>query len=329
MRRLLVCLLILLAGPAAAQCTGTDLIAAMPEDERLAMEQEAAAQPYSEGILWRAAKDGRSIHLVGTMHTYDSRHQATLDRIAPFLENAKTVLMELGEGDEARLQRMIAETPDLAFITEGPTLPELLSKEDWDALRVAMSDRGIPGFLAAKMKPWMAMANLSISKCMFQDLLAGRRGLDAQLMERAAELGRPAVALEPLDTALKLFGAYSEEEQLDLLRLALAQQDAEDASYDVTVAEAYFREDVLQIWLWSLKLMEELTPLPPEEMDTQIALFEDLLLTARNRAWIDEILTAEGDTLVAVGAMHLPGDEGVLNLLEQEGFEITRLPLTQ
>ena len=55
--------------------------------------------------------------------------------------------------------------------------------------------------------------------------------------------------------------------------------------------------------------------------------FERLLLTDRNTGWIDVLLTAPEDVLfAAVGAAHLPGENGVLHLLENEGFTIERLP---
>ena len=57
--------------------------------------------------------------------------------------------------------------------------------------------------------------------------------------------------------------------------------------------------------------------------------FEEVLLTSRNRAWIDAIeAQAPGrNVFIAVGAGHLPGREGVLNLLTQRGYEIAPLPL--
>ena len=55
--------------------------------------------------------------------------------------------------------------------------------------------------------------------------------------------------------------------------------------------------------------------------------FEDLLITRRNQAWMGPILRAasSGSVLVAAGALHLPGENGLLRLLEKEGFAITRI----
>lgn len=324
MTRFAAFLLWLTASAAQAACPGTDLIAALPAEDRAALEAQAAAKAYPKGILWRAEKDGRTLFLVGTMHLHDPRHADTLARIDPWLQAAGTVFLELGQGDEKRLQAMIAEEPDLAFITEGPTLPDLLAPEDWEALTAAMQERGFPGFLVAKMKPWMALANLSMSRCDMENMQKGLRGLDAMIMDRAAELGKPAKALEPIETILTLFAAYSMEEQLELLRLSLSQVFQDSADQTVTVAESYFREDIQLIWEFTEWLSAQTPDLTPEELAEQMAKMEDLMIVQRNTAWMDLILASETDDLIAVGALHMPGEYGLLRLLEAEGFSITR-----
>jgi len=68
-----------------------------------------------------------------------------------------------------------------------------------------------------------------------------------------------------------------------------------------------------------------------EDAMQDFALFEQKMLTDRNASWVDRLLEqAQGQKVfAAVGAAHLPGEIGVLRLLENDGFEITRLPLFQ
>ncbi|MDF0597852.1 TraB/GumN family protein [Psychromarinibacter halotolerans] len=328
MRKFLIFLFLALVAlrpaTATADCGGSDLITALPADEQERLRNLADAVPNGTGILWDAQRNGRHVLLVGTMHLYDPRHEATLDQIRPFLETADTIYLEMGAGDEARLQRMIAAEPSLAFITEGPTLPDLLGEEDWDRLRAAMADRGVPGFLASQMRPWMAMAQLGMTRCDMEALQSGKRGLDGMITAAAEALDKPALALEPIDTALTAFAAFTQQEQLDLLRYGLSQSTDQSADLAVTMAEAYFREEIQLIWEFTVALSEADETFSAEELEDQIARFEKVLIDDRNRAWMDRILSADGDTLVAVGAMHLPGDAGLLHLLEAEGFDVTR-----
>ena len=64
-----------------------------------------------------------------------------------------------------------------------------------------------------------------------------------------------------------------------------------------------------------------------DQVDSDFALMEKLLMDDRNRAWIPVIdaAAAEGPLVVAFGALHLPGQNGVLNLLAQDGWTITPL----
>jgi uncharacterized protein YbaP (TraB family) len=67
----------------------------------------------------------------------------------------------------------------------------------------------------------------------------------------------------------------------------------------------------------------------PERIDAEFARMEELLMAARNRAWIP-VLTdaaAAGPVFAAFGALHLSGEDGVLNLLQAEGFTLEELPL--
>lgn len=329
-RTLLACFTAALisSAPSHAQCTGTDLLAQLPAETRSALRAAAHAQPYPDGILWQARKDDRVIHLVGTMHFADPRHTATMDRIRPLIDRAATVFLELGDGDEARLNAHLAANPGLAFIVEGPTLPDLLSPEDWATLKDAMADRGMPGFMVAKMQPWFAMMNLGLSKCIVQQIAAGKKGIDQTITDYAASVGKPARALEPFDTAFGLFTSYSDEESLEFLRLSLAAELADPDDQHETLTTAYFREEIRIMWEYSVHQALAHPDYPEEQVRSDMARIEKILIEDRNRAWVDRILPATdtGEVLVAAGALHLPGDAGLLRLLEQEGFTLTRLP---
>jgi uncharacterized protein YbaP (TraB family) len=328
MRRLVFLFMALLPAPAWAACTGTDLIAEMPQERRAAMFAEAEAQPFPRGILWRAERGDELIHLVGTMHFYDPRHQATFDQITPWLEGATTIMLELGEGDEARLQDHIAAEPSLAFIIEGPTLPELLSPADWDSLAEAFSDRGVPSFFGAKMRPWMALVTLGLTKCVIEDVNAGKIGLDQMISDMASALGNPAVALEDYDAVLKVFETYTQEEILTFLQLFLQLEAYDPDDNHFTLVEHYFAEEIRVVWEFGIyQSLAEPLGMTEAEIRFEYARLEEALINIRNRAWMDRILpaAAQGPVVVAAGALHLPGEDGLLALLQEEGFTLSRV----
>ena len=322
---------LLTALPGFAQCTGTNLLHTMDPKDRAALEAASASQPYPKGILWHATRGTQSIHLVGTMHFFDPRHDATFTQAKPWIDAATTILLEAGEGDEARLQDKIAREPGLAFILQGPTLIDQLTPENWTRLRAAMAERGVPGFMVAKMKPWMALVTLSLSKCALLDQQNGRRGLDFNIIDYAKQIGNPAQALEPYDTALSLFEQYTNAEMLDFLRLFLGQEKFDPNDQHFTLIEAYFNEDIRILWdLAVYQALADPQGMTRQEILDEYARLEEALLKARNLAWMDRILPAAetGPVFLAAGALHLPGEFGVLNLLALEGFTITPIART-
>ena len=67
----------------------------------------------------------------------------------------------------------------------------------------------------------------------------------------------------------------------------------------------------------------------PEQVDSDFAEMEKALMSDRNQAWIPviEAAAAKGPVFAGFGALHLSGEKGVLNLLAQDGYTITQLPL--
>ena len=67
----------------------------------------------------------------------------------------------------------------------------------------------------------------------------------------------------------------------------------------------------------------------PDQIDAEFARMEEVLMAGRNRSWIP-VLTdaaAQGPVFAAFGALHLSGEDGVLNLLQKEGFTLEQLSL--
>lgn len=324
-----------LAGAAQAECVGRNLLDDLPPDTRAAIDAAAAAQPYHQGLLWQATKGDARMVLVGTYHLDDPRHDSLMARIAPELTAADALLVEAGPDEEAQLTRAMGERPDLLIDTTGPTLPERLTAEEWATLSAALSDRGLPPVIASKMRPWYVATMLGVSPCLMRDIAAAGgkvNGLDRRMMAAAKAADVPVKALEPWDTAFKIFSGMSEEEQIDMLRTALpAAAHADD--YGVTLADAYFAGDVWTVWEFGRFDAYDRSGLSKVEVDAQMELAQTRLMDERNRAWIAPLTAAaataadKGKAVVAgFGALHLPGQAGVLHLLEQDGWTITPLP---
>lgn len=165
--------------------------------------------------------------------------------------------------------------------------------------------------------------------CLTARMMAGgEMGLDNRLRDIALAAQIPLQGLEPHDTLFRLFGAAPLREQIDVMLLGL---ETEDQSLDMleTVIAAYYDEDHGEAWEMSRRTVMQIKGETPERLRALFAEMEQDLLIARNLAWIPVILKAldgRKQITLAAGAGHFAGEQGVLALLEAEGFTLERLP---
>jgi len=324
---------LVVASPAARAeivpvCEGRDLIAEMTPEMRDSLRAAADAVPFATGNFWRATRNGMQVTMLGTYHLDDPRHDALMQAISPELEQAKALLVEAGAKEEAQLMALLARDPSSILAPEGPTLAETLPDDEWQRLAQAMRDRGIPPFMASRFRPWYVTMLLSVPPCALKAAAAGN-GLDKRVMAQAEAQGMTVSALEPFDTALKLFDNMDAAAQLAMIRSTLAMEH-QAADQMATLAASYFAEDSRMIWEYSRFATKGLPGMTPEMVDAEFAAMEEALMSARNRGWIPviEAAAAKGPLFVAFGALHLSGQQGVLALLQARGWTVGRLPLS-
>ena len=330
-RFLTACFAVLLAltaaVPALAQCAGRNLFDDMDPDRKAEIEAATAAVPFATGNFWRATRGDEVIIIAGTYHFNDPRHAPTMAALAPMIASAKTVLVEAGPEEEKALKDLIARDPSRMLITSGPTLFEQLPPEVWSQLADAMSKRGIPGFMAAKFRPWYILTALAVPPCAMAQM-TDPKGLDRLVIDEAIAQGKPIRALEPFETIFGIFDSMSEDEIMAMLKSTLAIEDrAED--HAATLADSYFVGESRIIWELMRFVSYDLPGYTRDQVDAEFLKMEEVLMKSRNRAWIPVLTQAasEGPAFAAFGALHLSGEEGVLNLLKAEGFTLEELAL--
>lgn len=328
MRNVLICLFFMMLVPvtALAACQGRDLGDTLTAEERDDLAKSIADMPFPEGNRWRATRGSRELLLVGTMHFDDPRFDAVMARLQADISAADAVIVEAGPEQQQRLAKAMLSEPDRIFLTSGPTLVERLPAEDWAALRSAVEARGLPGFFAAKMQPWYVSMLLALPPCLVEAAGTPPRGLDQRVIEAAEREGIPLRAIEPWDTLFEVLGSDPIEDQIEMLRLSLlAPEQGEDAM--ATLRSDYFEERHGVAIETSRVLAKRWLAVPGEEVDRLFdAMMQDLMVR-RNHAWIRTLESMNGHRLVvAVGAGHLAGTHGLLQLLQDRGWHLSREP---
>lgn len=306
-----------------AACIGTDLRTTLSEGQRAEIAERLSGVPYANGTYWTATRGTRTIHVIGTLHVDDPRFDPITTALAPVIRSADHLLVEANAESQADLEQAVATQPAMLFLTDK-TLIDLMPEDDWNKLAEAARVRGIPPFMAAKFQPWYLSLMLSMSPCTLQSLAQNKNGLDQRIMNIAEEANIPTSSLEPFETIFRLFNQDPLEDQIALLNLGVVPVEAsENASF--TLVEQYFDQEVIAALETSRVTTRTHFDMSPAEFDALFDGVMDLINTQRNLTWIEPIEATPGDSIVvAAGALHLGGEQGILNLLASEGYMLER-----
>ena len=321
---LFVCLV--LAHPVLAACAGNDLRPTFGPAEQARLQAALDETPFADGNHWKATRGTATLHLIGTMHLADPRLDGPVSRLRDTIESADLLLLEMTGEDEQALQDRLTADPGFLLMPDA-TLPDLLDEAQWQQMSDALNARGVPPFMAARFQPWYVSVILAVPPCAAAtDLSAG--GMDARLEEIAETRGIPRAALEDVETIFAAFADQPRDVQIDMMLSALVDPAINEDLF-ATLLASYFDEAPAEGWAVSSILAERYSPIPSDAAAEIFATMEQELLIDRNLAWIPVLLdaTEQHETVVAAfGAAHLPGRNGVLALLEAEGFTLERLP---
>lgn len=321
-----VATLVLLAGPASAQtaaCTGTDMLAQMEQAEPAKLEairERARLTPNGEGRLWKIEKEGlEPSFLFGTMHVTDPRVVVLPPAAQAAFEASETVVIETTDLlDPAGLVTIISRRPELTAFTDGTKLTSLMTPEDVEVARRGLAERGVSLDAVAGLKPWILSAMVSVPACETARKAGGAQVLDMKLAQDAKAAGKQIGGLETavsqLETMASLPMAFHIDGLVETLRLGNRIDDVIE-----TMITIYLDGQTGLFWPFFEAV------LPPGD-GAGYAEFEERMITARNGAMAkkSEEFIGRGRAFIAVGSLHLPGEQGVVQRLRAAGYTVTR-----
>lgn len=279
--------------------------------------------PFGTGLLWQVEKDEQQpSYVFGTMHVPDPEFLDLPSPVQAAFELSRHVALEVvaAKGKEvAYLARYVTAV----LLPDGQSLSDLLSGEAYTQLLQLASHQKPPRVTLgsvhiSRFKPWFVMEVVGPNDATASHLDGSRPVLDAMLEQRAREAGKAVSGLETFEEHLAIDNGISLDDQVALLSGHLANR-GNWQSYAV-FADAYRSGDTaMLLGFWQQSLVGVEPGLARRHTER--------FLDDRNRLMVERALPlmAKGATFVAVGAAHLPGDEGILRLLERQGYTVTRL----
>jgi hypothetical protein len=311
-----------------ASCTGVSLVEqlARTDPEKLAAARaDAAAVPNGSGLLWKVEKPGVSpSFLFGTMHVTDPRVTEMPEAARAAFDQAGTVVIETIEIlDPAKAQAALLTRPELTMFTDGTTLTSLLNEEETEIISAELSRRGIPIALVSRMKPWMIAGLVALPACEMARKAEGVEFLDIKIATTARDQGKQLLGLESIGEQMEAMADLPIEFHI---RGLIETIKLSDLMPDImaTMTDLYLEGEIAQI-------MPVVLAAGPEELEDDAsgyAAFEERIVRMRNHVMAGRaapILDA-GNAFVAVGALHLPGKEGLVALLQDAGYTVTAIP---
>lgn len=269
----------------------------------------AGASGPAHGLLWQIQRDGETVgHLFGTIHSDRADVLELPKPVARVFANAERYAFEIDQREVDR--RQVAR---MMHYENGGTLPQRLPSGLWPRVSRAAAERGLPSQAIAPMEPWALATVLSLPPT------NPRQVLDLVLQRRAHGLDRPVRGLETVAEQLSVFDRLPEREQIEMLTAAVEMIESGEA--------AAFFEQMVHAWrARDLERLVELAETHPAVADPAANdRLMDELLDRRNRRMAERMQSEldAGGAFVAVGALHLPGEGGLIRLLEQRGYTLT------
>ncbi|MBT5434227.1 MAG: TraB/GumN family protein [Alphaproteobacteria bacterium] len=273
----------------------------------------AQAETVDTALLWHLDPSGATepSYLLGTMHVSDPRVLDVPQPVLDALDQSHTAVFELITDG-----KVTASLASAMMISDGRTLEDIVGVELFSRVKNTAQPYGFIPSVLKMFKPWAVFTILSSPVDEVFRQARGQPSLDQWLQDRALSSGKTLLALETFEEQLAVFEGISEADQISILREVVDYKAEIDQQYE-RMLQSYVARDLQTLY-------EEAKA---EDIGDQglADRFNQHVLLGRNDIMAERMLplVTQGGFFVAVGAAHLPGDNGLLEQMRAQGFTVT------
>ncbi|MEO1435627.1 MAG: TraB/GumN family protein [Bacteroidota bacterium] len=279
------------------------------EKERKRTPQVPAVTDNPNALLWEIS--GKELekpsYLYGTIHLISKNDFRMSELVKDRFWRTDQLTLEIDMDNMAGMLSALTK----AFMDDGTTLEDLLTEAEYQELTDYFeTNLGMPMSLLNRIKPIFLSTMVTE-----QGIMGEVTSYETEFMAMAQDQSKETLGLETVEFQMSLFDEIPYEDQAEMLMESLqGEGDGGIESFNEMV-EMYKAENLQALHTYITEESEDLGD------------FEDVLLNKRNEAWIpimEEQMTSK-PTFFAVGAGHLSGKRGVIELLKAEGYTLTPL----
>jgi len=276
-----------------------------------AKKAEQPAPEFSEKtLLWQISGNGlqKPSYLFGTIHLVCKEDAVLSDSLLSAIQNTEQVYFEVDMDNLFEIFGVIRQMK----MKNDTTLADLLSEEDYKKIKQWFENKNslLPFSMLETYKPLLAASTIMESGMSCEGAVA----MEQVILEEAKKYKKRINGLETMAYQMSIFDSIPYKIQAQqLLKFIEDEGKDSDASKEYEELQQAYKEQDLD------KLDEQM-----RRNDLGIARFEEILLHNRNRNWVNKLkaILPEKSILIAVGAGHLPGQQGIITLLRKEGFTV-------
>ncbi|MGL4849931.1 MAG: TraB/GumN family protein [Clostridium sp.] len=275
--------------------------------------EEKEKSEVAKGYQWKVQKDGKELYLIGTMHPINDEYNYFSDTVLDIIEKTDVLSLEVNASEQDALlanARIMYEG--------GKTIEDDLNKKEIEALKLLAKDTGLD---YEKLKVYKAQGIVqNISAVTYEKANLDMKTFDDMLKERYLKENKKVDQVENMEFQIELLdkiqGIDTLKEMLDGYKEGSFEElSKEDVEYAKNIMEAYKTGDEA-FMLEAIKMQKE-----NEETYKSLILDRNIDMVKK----IEEYMKLDEKYVVAVGALHFFGDDGIVELLKQKGYSVEKL----
>ncbi|MBN1546413.1 MAG: TraB/GumN family protein [Syntrophaceae bacterium] len=266
-----------------------------------------------KSCLFKVTAPGSTVYLMGSIHFMREANYPLRETIERAFAASSNAVFEVNMAEMNSPDTQVMMLSQSVF-TDGNTLEKSLSPATYKKLGEKTAEFGLDVGMLANFKPWsvaMTLMGLKLNQLGFDPA----QGVDHYFYGKALAAGKKTFGLETLGYQIGLFNSLSLREQESLVEQTLN---------DFDTMEAEMGEMLLS---WTRGDVENLESLLLKSFDEYPGLYQKFLLR-RNRNWLSQIevfLSQKKTWFVVIGAAHLLGPDGLVNLLRKRGYQVEQM----
>lgn len=281
-------------------------------------EVKSAAPELENALLWEISgkKLAEPSYLYGTIHLIPRADYTFSDQAKKAFKKAKRAAFEIDLEETMDITGLMPMMMKM-YMNNDTTLRDLLTQAEYTEVKAHFDKIGLPlGFLE-RIKPMflsmLASEDVAASMGKGKNEESSTTSYEFELLAMAQEQKKDVAGLETAAYQMSMFDSIPYKVQAKMLVDAINSEDPKGNDEFDRMVQMYKNQDI--------QGMQAMMG----DSEDGLGQYEDLLLAGRNRNWIPvmEGMMRENVTFFAVGAGHLGGKQGVINLLREQGYTLT------